>query len=249
MVTPHKVKYRVGLWLKADKPGSTLFIELRDQNGEHAVRTGSISGGGQYLVNSLRNVPTQWTWYESEIELNQGVSATYIDGFYFNHPSGSETNAAISLSDIFIAPITPHTHAINDVNGNAEHIDDSKSLDEYTTTGVWQQNVNANASLSLNYPVSRAGLLQVINTGGQTYQTYTEFNSGTMFYRGRYLSRWGAWKEVSTKAILTRCGRSRTRLTLIRPGQHLTLSCPAMVVGGRISQTHRVNTMLLIKVC
>ncbi|WP_273352442.1 pyocin knob domain-containing protein [Corynebacterium resistens] len=232
MVTPHKVKYRVGLWLKADKPGSTLFIELRDQNGNHAVRTGSISGGGQYLVNSLRNVPTQWTWYESEIELNQGVSATYIDGFYFNHPSGSETNAAISLSDIFIAPITPHTHAINDVNGNAEHIDDSKSLDEYTTTGVWQQDANANASLSLNYPVSRAGLLQVINTGGQTYQTYTEFNSGTMFYRGRYLSRWGAWKEVSTK------GHTHTlREVTDAPNSHTSGATPNTLVsrdgGGR----------------
>lgn len=116
LVMPYKVKYRVGLWIKADKPGSTLFIELRDQNGVHAVKSGSIGSGGNYLVNNLRKIPTEWTWYESDIELNEGVSVTYLDKFYFNHPSGEETNAAVSLSDIFIAPVPPHTHALRDIS-------------------------------------------------------------------------------------------------------------------------------------
>ena len=100
-----------------------------------------------------------------------------------------------------------HTHDLATLPGRISNeqapdvtiIGDGADLNTYETAGVFSQNMNAYAEAGTNYPVGRAGLLEVAQSSGMTYQTYTVYSSGAMYYRGRYLQKWGPWKEVSTK--------------------------------------------------
>ncbi len=110
-VQPGK-KYRLRFWARATGPGSRLYIEMRDQNGNHAVKGGAVSGDstykanygtwdgwsgrkrdysgstrGNYLVENLE-VPTSAILFESLIEFNPGVEYVYLDKFYWNHSNG-----------------------------------------------------------------------------------------------------------------------------------------------------------------
>lgn len=72
------------------------------------------------------------------------------------------------------------------------------NLDTVTKTGVYHQATSANASTALNYPVGVAGLLEVHNPdAGMTYQRYTVYKSGGVYWRGLYQNSWGEWKRVS----------------------------------------------------
>lgn len=72
------------------------------------------------------------------------------------------------------------------------------NLDTVTKTGVYHQATSANASTALNYPTGIAGLLEVHNPdAGMTYQRYTAYKSGDVYWRGLYQGSWGKWKRVS----------------------------------------------------
>lgn len=73
-------------------------------------------------------------------------------------------------------------------------------LDEVTASGTYHQNLIARASVKLGYPERNAGLLEVWNPdGGMVYQRFTVFWSGDMYYRGKYLDKWGPWKKILTE--------------------------------------------------
>ena len=100
-----------------------------------------------------------------------------------------------------------HTHNLATLPGRISNeqapdvtiIGNGVDLNTYETTGVFAQNMNAYAAAGTNYPVDRAGLLVVAQSSGMTYQTYTVYSSGAMYYRGKYTQTWGPWKEVSTE--------------------------------------------------
>jgi hypothetical protein len=74
------------------------------------------------------------------------------------------------------------------------------NLDTLTTTGAYRQPLNANASLTLNYPVAQAGLLEVFRASASdmmVWQRYTGYHTTTsaVYYRSRYSGSWGEWKE------------------------------------------------------
>ena len=100
-----------------------------------------------------------------------------------------------------------HTHDLATLPGRISNeqapdvtiIGNGVDLNTYETTGVFAQNMNAYAAAGTNYPVDRAGLLVVAQSSGMTYQTYTVYSSGAMYYRGKYTQKWGSWKEVSTE--------------------------------------------------
>ena len=107
-------KYRLRFWCRATRANTRMFIEMRDQNGKHAVKNGAVYGtvdngeyqstkkeerpwpafdyskstAGSYLVNNF-TVPTGITLVTSTIEFNEGVEYVYLDHFYFNHSNGS----------------------------------------------------------------------------------------------------------------------------------------------------------------
>lgn len=113
-VQPGK-KYRLRFWTWAVRSGSRLYIEMRDKNGGHAVKSGAVSGyvtpkketgnwggwagprwdytgsaRGAYLVENLE-VPTVPTLIESIIEFKPEVEWVKLFNFYWSHPNGVET--------------------------------------------------------------------------------------------------------------------------------------------------------------
>ncbi len=113
--------------------------------------------------------------------------------------SGSTTNSVTSTS---------HTHALSanlsawdDLNPNQAMVHRGSlgggvDLNTLTITGWYYQNMNTNAASGSNYPVNRAGVLEVYETGGMTYQTYTEYSSSTKWTRSRYQSTWYPWAKI-----------------------------------------------------
>lgn len=99
------IDYRVSVWIKADKPDSKMYYELRDQDGTHAVQSGSIGGGGTYLINNL-TLPTEWTLYETVLTFRPSVKRIYLARRYANHSNGTERNAVQYMADLRINPVT-----------------------------------------------------------------------------------------------------------------------------------------------
>lgn len=101
------------VWLKASVAGSRIYIEVRDDTGVHLATTGSVDTAwrdlktgafsGQYPINA-QAVPTEWTKYQRIIKVRDGVRSIKIGGIYFNHSSGTVTNATQSISGLRIVP-------------------------------------------------------------------------------------------------------------------------------------------------
>lgn len=107
-------KYRLQFWCRSTRANTKMFIEMRDQNGNHAIKSGAVTGTvntgnyqsakaakqpwpitdftnskvGSYLLNNF-TLPTSITKVTSTIEFNEGVEYVYLARFYFNHPNGS----------------------------------------------------------------------------------------------------------------------------------------------------------------
>lgn len=87
------------------------------------------------------------------------------------------------------------------------------NLNDIKSTGWYVQSANANTSLALNYPLLRAGHLEVsASTAGADFvlQTYTEFQGTTAatvparkFYRTYYSGTWSPWWDDSPVRLTT----------------------------------------------
>ncbi|QEQ94132.1 minor tail protein [Arthrobacter phage Mordred] len=76
-------------------------------------------------------------------------------------------------------------------------------LNDYQTPDIMHQSFNAAATISANYPLPLAGLLEIFAPSVTfLYQRYTTYNNVTrIFWRAKYsTSAWGAWKEVQDAA-------------------------------------------------
>lgn len=101
-------EYLFEVWLKADKPNSRLYIEMRDQGGNHGTVTSSIegkpyAGGGSYPVTS-HVVPTTWTKYYGKTVTNPDASELHVGRIYFNHPNGTEQTATVWIAGLSLKP-------------------------------------------------------------------------------------------------------------------------------------------------
>lgn len=81
-----------------------------------------------------------------------------------------------------------------------ELIPSGANLDDYTTTGLFLQRVDAYAAAGTNYPVARAGMLEVQNGNNNEmiFQRYTTWGGGgTQFWkRMAYMGTWYAWERL-----------------------------------------------------
>lgn len=101
-VQPGK-KYRMRFWARATGPGSKMYLEMRDQNDNHAVARGTISDGqatvgkkgGWRLEDHSRShhknqliwnwtVPNVPTLVETMIEFNPDVEYVYLGVLWYN---------------------------------------------------------------------------------------------------------------------------------------------------------------------
>ena len=80
----------------------------------------------------------------------------------------------------------------------------SQNLNTYRVTGYYAQDSNADAVSGSNYPVSTAGILEVI-TGDQgnnlqTEQRYSQYNTNDKYVRHYYNGNWTSWAKQWTSA-------------------------------------------------
>lgn len=78
-------------------------------------------------------------------------------------------------------------------------------LNDYQTPDIMHQSFNAAATISANYPLPLAGLLEIFAPSVTfLYQRYTTYNNVTrIFWRAKYSTNaWGGWKEVQDAAAM-----------------------------------------------
>lgn len=94
-------EYLVEIWLKADKPSSKMYIDVRDNNGvlvpHVAVGNLPYAGGTSRPVDN-QVVPTTWTKYYAVAKPGATATKMRISAVYFNHPSGTERTAVQKLA-------------------------------------------------------------------------------------------------------------------------------------------------------
>lgn len=134
------VTYRVEFNIQASKAGSRIFIEMRDQNGAHAVESGapnlwnkgrprtdgdpsqfvktrldyreSTTAGSNYLVDDF-DVPTTPMNVVSYIKFKPGVTHVYLARLYFNHSRGAVQDAAIRINNLRVEANIPDQKEID----------------------------------------------------------------------------------------------------------------------------------------
>lgn len=117
-VTPGGV-YRFECWARADLPNSAFYLELRDQDGNHAIAKGEALGDnsvrattGTYLMNQT-NLPTQWTRYGALVTLRDTSTRVRIGAAYWNHPVGTEKAAIQKLAGMSLRPMVGSDLIVN----------------------------------------------------------------------------------------------------------------------------------------
>lgn len=97
-------EYEFELLVRADKPNSKLYVEVRDDTGAQAMNwymEGS-STASMYPVAAW-DVPTTWTRYRARGTSRVGVTVrAQLAAWYFNHSAGTEKNANIWVGGVRI---------------------------------------------------------------------------------------------------------------------------------------------------
>lgn len=77
----------------------------------------------------------------------------------------------------------------------------TEDLNTITRTGAYIQPLNRAAQNAENYPIPRAGLLEVHTLGGFIFQRYTAYKSNGIFTRSyyNYLDAWEPWRKILTE--------------------------------------------------
>lgn len=107
------IEYKYSYWIRANVPGTVIYIEIRDQDGEHAVLSNKPDNHyseGRYLAGNVP-VGTVWAKYTGVIKFNPNVRYVRIAGIYYNHAKGA--TGTQTLADIQIYPNIPSQADVN----------------------------------------------------------------------------------------------------------------------------------------
>lgn len=78
----------------------------------------------------------------------------------------------------------------------------TEDLNTVTQTGAYIQTANRDAKNAANYPIPRAGMLEVHTMAGvftfQRYTAYKDFGVYTRSYYG-YEGEWSPWRKILTE--------------------------------------------------
>ncbi len=86
------------------------------------------------------------------------------------------------------------------VMGFVAELGNTETLDDIANNGIYTQHLNANASVSIGYPVAKAGYLEVMcNPYGFVLQRYTAFDCSGIYIRyfDNQGSSWSSWKTIT----------------------------------------------------
>ena len=116
------IEYDFSIWVSSTSPAPKFYIELRDQDFNHAVKSGGLNDnrypespdakgtarqtGTDYLVQGM-TAPTSWTKYTTRIKLKEGVRFVKIGTVYPVHSSGRKGGT------LMIADMQLRSHIVN----------------------------------------------------------------------------------------------------------------------------------------
>ena len=88
------------VWVKADKPGSRIYFEVRDQAGKHMSYAwgGGVARRHYPVSNAL--VPTEWTLWRASTVVPDGATRMQLGTLYLNHMNGFVADAEISMTGL-----------------------------------------------------------------------------------------------------------------------------------------------------
>lgn len=108
-------EYLWEMWIKADKPGSSFYWDMRDQDGNH-IGHSDHGGSTENLepewyphsskwrpVSDLK-VPTEWTRVRTVLRPGDHVVSLRMAATYFNHANGTERDATVSIGGLRMTP-------------------------------------------------------------------------------------------------------------------------------------------------
>jgi len=123
----------------------------------------------------------------NDICIDGGICLGAVDSLYLNKTAKAADSNLLDGVDS------------NRILTQKTDIPSGANLNNYVITGLYHQNGNANAAAGSNYPISLAGMLEVIEDGSMIYQKYHTYNSaGDIYFRTRYAGTWYAWKKTYT---------------------------------------------------
>jgi len=127
----------------------------------------------------------------NDICIDGGICLGAVDSLYLNKTAKAADSNLLDGVDS------------NRILTQKTDIPSGANLNNYVTTGLYHQNGNSYAAAGSNYPVSLAGMLEVIEDGSMIYQKYQVYNSaGDLYFRTRYAGTWYAWKKTATTAYV-----------------------------------------------
>ena len=148
-------EYMVSLWVKADKPGSDMTYDVRNQDGELAFNArrkvdGFLDAGDNWRAFWIKNVPTEWTQYKKIATPRETTRTFEFAITYFKHSQGDTQDVIQYVADLQIYPLVPSQldvdQAQNDaIKANQDILRQQGEInDAQATANLAQKNFNDN---------------------------------------------------------------------------------------------------------
>lgn len=205
-------EYVVSLWVKADKPGSWMTYDMRNQDGELLFQTrrkidGFLDAGDSWRAFWIRNVPTEWTQYKKVATPKEASRLAKFGATYFNHSSGDTTDAVQYIADFQIYPLVPSQldvdQAQNDaIKANQDILRQQEEINAaQATANLAQKNFNENqqkwntASSNATKALQDSAALQALLNDAQA-----DINAHQKIFNDNQI-KWNAASTNATKAL------------------------------------------------
>lgn len=96
-------KYKVSVWIRANSSGSNIYLEPMTGSTASGSRTDPV-----YPFNQLA-VPTDWTYWSTEITTGGADAGTMYFRWFLNHSTGTNTNAIIYFTGFSVEEMVEGT--------------------------------------------------------------------------------------------------------------------------------------------
>lgn len=130
-----RLEYEASFWLHTSTKNVRTVIEIRDQDGNHAVEeTSSFDDatdkytGNHYVWWSPPNMEPGWHYVHQRFRFKAGVARVKLASIYWVHGGGNPGTA--SISDLKISPLIPSQAKVDEAQNKA-----IKALDEAIKAG------------------------------------------------------------------------------------------------------------------
>ena len=186
---------------------------------------GSLTASGKY-ANMLSNTVTiqvtrtglsQQTITGSKQSGSWNFTKSYSDLIYTNSYTATikitdsfgqvaQLNVVLARSQpvLWIGKTKVKVNGLEVFGENKSSIPSGADLNDYTITGIFYQDLNANITNGgMNYPTPNAGCLTVHSDSQFVYQQYQSYNPECIYIRRyyRYENNWSSWKLANINAV------------------------------------------------